>query len=238
MPAEAVTSAPVLPRASALQAFRLVLLRDLRLAFRRPAQIAQPLAFFAVVATLFPLALSPELARLRALAHSALWICALLASLLALEQLFREDQQDGTLEQYALSGQSLTVLLLAKTVAHWLLTGLPLAIMAPLVSIAFGVTVEAMPGIIVALLLGSVTLSLIGAIGAGLTLGVKRGGVLLSLLTLPLAVPVLIFGARATELAIRGESATAPLYLLAAMAVLSLTLAPLAAAAAVRVSIE
>lgn len=227
-----------LPRTSAVRAFRLVLERDLRLAFRRPAQIAQPLVFFAVVATLFPLALSPELARLRAMAHSALWISALLASLLALEQLFREDQQDGTLEQYALSGQSLTILLLAKTVAHWLLTGLPLAIMAPLVGVAFGVTTAAMPGIILSLLLGSVTLSLIGAIGAGLTLGVKRGGVLLSLLTLPLTVPVLIFGARATELAIQGEPAQAPLYLLAAMAVLALTLAPLAAAAAVRVSIE
>ena len=228
----------VLPPSTALHAFRLVLERDLRLAFRRPAQIAQPLAFFAVVATLFPLALSPELSRLRSVAHSALWISALLASLLALEQLFREDQQDGTLEQYTLSGQSLTLLLLAKTIAHWLLTGLPLAIMAPLVSTAFGVSAAAMPGILLALLLGSISLSLIGAIGAGLTLGVKRGGVLLSLLTLPLAVPVLIFGARATELAIQGQSAAAPLYLLAAMAVLALTLAPLAAAAAVRVSIE
>ncbi len=226
------------PAASAWQACRVVLSRDLRLAFRRSSQIVQPLAFFAVVATLFPLALTPELARLRLLAHSALWISALLASLLALEQLFREDQQDGTLEQFVLSGQSLTTLLLAKTLAHWLLTGLPLAIMAPLVGVAFGVSREAMPGILIALLFGTMTLSLIGAIGAGLTLGVKRGGVLLSMLTLPLAVPVLIFGARATELAIKGESAVAPLYLLAAMTVLALTLAPLAAAAAVRVSIE
>ena len=227
-----------LPPASPWRAAGLVLARDLRLAFRRSSQIVQPLAFFAVVATLFPLALSPELARLRLLAHCALWIAALLASLLALEQLFRDDQQDGTLEQFVLSGQSLGVLLLAKTLAHWLLTGLPLAIMAPLVSVAFGVPAAAMPGITLALLLGTVSLSLIGAIGAGLTLGVKRGGVLLSLLTLPLTVPVLIFGARATELAIRAESAAAPLYLLAAMAVLALTLAPLAAAAAVRVSIE
>ena len=227
-----------LPAASAWQACHLVLTRDLRLAFRRSSQIVQPLAFFAVVATLFPLALSPELTRLRLLAHSALWISALLASLLALEQLFRDDQLDGTLEQFVLSGQSLTMLLLAKTIAHWLLTGLPLALMAPLVSIAFGVPAQAMPGILSALLLGTLALSLIGAIGAGLTLGVKRGGVLLSLLTLPLAVPVLIFGARATELAIRAESAAAPLYLLAAIAVLALTLAPLAAAAAVRVSIE
>ena len=227
-----------LPRASGLRAFQLVLARDLRLAFRRSAQIVHPLAFFAVVATLFPLALSPELARLRSIAHSALWIAALLASLLALEQLFREDQHDGTLEQYVLSGQSLTMLLMAKTAAHWLLTGLPMAVMAPLVSVALGVPTAAMPGIVAALLLGTVTLSLLGAIGAGLTLGVKRGGVLLSLLTLPLALPVLIFGARATELAIQGASAAAPLYLLGALAVLAVTLAPLAAAAAVRVGIE
>ena len=167
-----------------------------------------------------------------------LWIAALLSSLLALEFLFRDDAQDGTLEQFVLSGQSLTLLLLAKTVAHWLLTGLPLAVMAPFVGVALGVPMQALPGILAALALGTVTLSLIGAIGAGLTLGVRRGGVLLSLLTLPLAVPILIFGARATELAIKGADATGPLYLLAALAVFGLTLAPLAAAAAVRIGLE
>jgi len=161
-----------------------------------------------------------------------------LASLLALEFLFREDREDGTLEQYALSGQSLTWLLFAKTAVHWLLTGLPLALVAPLMGGALGVPVEAMPGILAALLLGTLSLSVIGAIGAALTLGVKRGGVLLSILTLPLAVPVMIFGARATELAIRGLDAAAPLYLLGAITVLGLTLGPLAAAAAVRISLE
>lgn len=220
------------------QAVLLVLQRDLLLAFRRGGELVQPLAFFAVVATLFPLALTPEMSRLRDVAPGVLWIAALLSSLLALEHLFRDDAQDRSLEQFALSGQPLTVLLLAKTLAHWLLTGLPLALMAPLVAVAYGVTFDAMPGIWLALGLGTVTLSLVGAIGAGLTLGARRGGVLLSLLTLPLVIPIVIFGARATELAIQGESYAGPMYLLAALAVLSLTLAPLAAAAAVRIGIE
>lgn len=219
-------------------AVALVLQRDLLLAFRRGGELVQPLAFFAVVATLFPLALTPEMSRLRDVAPGVLWIAALLSSLLALEHLFREDAQDRTLEQFALSGQSFTALLLAKTLAHWLLTGLPLSLMAPLVAIAYGVTIDAMPGIWLALGLGTMALSLVGAIGAGLTLGARRGGVLLSLLTLPLVIPVVIFGARATELAIQGEPYAGPMYLLAALAVLSLTLAPLAAAAAVRIGIE
>ncbi len=216
----------------------LVLQRDLLLAFRRSSEIVQPLAFFAVVATLFPLALTPEMSRLRDVAPGVLWIAALLSSLLALEHLFREDAQDRTLEQFALSGQPFTALLLAKTLAHWLLTGLPLALMAPVVALAYGVSFDAMPGIWLALGLGTITLSLVGAIGAGLTLGARRGGVLLSLLTLPLVIPIVIFGARATELAIQGERYAGPMYLLAALAMLSLTLAPLAAAAAVRIGIE
>lgn len=226
------------PRASALTAVRLVLERDLRLAFRRSGQVVQPLAFFAVITLLFPLSLTPELSRLKDVAPGVLWVGALLSSLLALEFLFRDDAQDGTLEQFVLSGQPLTLLLFAKTIAHWLLTGLPLAVMAPVLGIALGVPPQALPGILAALALGTVTLSLVGAIGAGLTLGVRRGGVLLSLLTLPLAVPILIFGARATELAIKGAPFAGPMYLLAALAVLGLTLAPLAAAAAVRIGLE
>jgi heme exporter protein B len=226
------------PRASALQAAARIVHRDLRLAFRNRGQWIQPIAFFVIVITMFPLAFTPELGRLREVAPGVLWIAALLASLLALEFLFREDARDGTLEQFVLSGQSLTWLLVAKTGTHWLLTGLPLALVAPLMGGTLGVPVTAMPDIVAALLLGTMSLSLIGAIGAALTLGVKRGGVLLSLLTLPLAVPVMIFGARATELAIRGVSAAAPLYLLAALTVLGLTLAPLAAAAGVRISLE
>jgi heme exporter protein B len=226
------------PPAGALDAARLALLRDLRLAFRKRSQLVQPLAFFAIVTLLFPLATSPELSRLRELAPGVVWVGALLASLLALEFLFRDDAHDGTLEQYALSGQSLTALIFAKTLAHWLLTGLPLALMSPLVALSLGVAASALPGIVAAVAVGSVTLSLIGSIGAALTLGVKRSGALLSLLTLPLSLPVLIFGARATELAIHGTPFGAPLELLGALAVLGITLAPLAAAAAVRISLE
>lgn len=222
----------------AIAAGRLVLARDLRLAFRRPGELVQPLAFFAIVTTLFPLAVSPDLARLREIAPGVIWIAALLSSMLALEFLFRDDAHDGTLEQFALSGQSLTWLLFAKTLAHWLLTGVPLAVMAPIAATALGAPVESMPHIVAAVAIGTVALSLLGSIGAALTLGTRRSGVLLSLLTLPLSVPILIFGARATDLAVRGESYAAPLYLLAALAVLGVTLAPLAAAAAVRISLE
>lgn len=216
----------------------LMLARDIRLAFRKRGQLVQPLVFFAIVTTLFPLAISPELSRLRETAPGVLWVAALLSSLLALEFLFRDDAQDGTLEQHVLSGQSLTWLLFAKTVAHWLLTGLPLALMAPIAGLSLGVPATSIGGIVASVAIGSVALSLIGSIGAALTLGVKRSGALLSLLTLPLSMPVLIFGARATELAIKGSSYAAPLYLLGALAVLGITLAPLATAAAVRISLE
>ncbi len=221
-----------------MNALRLVLMRDLMLAVRRPEHCVHPLAFFLLVTTLFPLAISPQLSQLRLIAPGVLWVAALLSALLALEFLFRDDAADGTLEQYALSGQSLTWLLLAKTAAHWLLTGLPLALVAPLAGAALGVPVSAFPGITATLGLGSLALSLIGSIGAALTLGVRRGGVLLSILVLPLVVPVLIFGSQATTLAIRGEAVAAPMELLGAIVVLAVTLAPLAAAAAVRISLE
>jgi heme exporter protein B len=225
-------------RVSSLASAWLALRRDLTLAFRQRSQLVQPLAFFAMMTMLFPLTVSPQLGRLREVAPGVLWSAELLASLLALEFLFRDDAMDGTLEQYALSGQSLTTQLFAKTLAHWLLTGLPLILMAPLAAVALGCPGYSLPGIMLSVALGSITLSLIGSIGAALTLGMKRSGALLSLLTLPLSVPVLIFGARATQLAIEGGSQVAPLELLAALAVLGVTLGPLAAAAAVRISLE
>jgi len=223
---------------SPFAAAQLMVARDIQLALRKRGQIVQPLVFFAIVTTLFPLGISPELSRLRDVAPGVLWVAALLSSLLALEFLFRDDAHDGTLEQHVLSGQSLTWLMLAKTAAHWLLTGLPLSVMAPLAGLSLGVPAAATGGIVISVALGSIALSLIGAIGAALTLTVKRSGALLSLLTLPLSMPVLIFGARATELAIKGSSYAPPVYLLGAMAVLGVTLAPLAAAAAVRISLE
>lgn len=221
-----------------LMAARLVIRRDLMLAFRRPEQLLHPLAFFMLVTTLFVLSESAERATLRQIAPGVLWVAALLAALLALDFLFRDDAQDGTLEQYALSGQSLTWLLLGKTAAHWLLTGLPLSVMAPLMGYTLGVPASAGVGIMLTVALGSLALSFIGSIGAALTLGARRGGVLLSILILPLAAPILIFGSSATTLAIRGEAYLAPMELLGAIVVLSFTLAPLAAAAAVRISLE
>ena len=194
--------------------------------------------FFMIVATLFPLTLTPEMSRLRDAAPGVLWIGALLSSLLALEFLFREDAQDGTLEQFALSGQSLTWMLFAKTCTHWMLSGLPLALSAPIAAVGLGVPAEALWSLVASLALGGFALSLLGAITAGLTLGARRGGVLLSLLTLPLAVPILVFGADATRHAITGGPIGPPMLLLGAIAVLGVTLAPLAAAAAVRIGLE
>jgi heme exporter protein B len=225
-------------RASFLSAAALLAARDLRLALRRAGDSLLPLGFFLVITTLFPLSLDPSLSLLRDIAPAALWVGALLSSLLALDLLFRDDGQDGTLEQLALCGQPFAGLLLAKTVVHWCLTGLPLVLVAPLAATALGAPTAAMPGILAAVLLGTVALSLIGAVGAGLTLTLRRNGSLLALLVLPLAVPVLIFGARASALAIAGESPAAPLYLLAAFAVLAATLAPWALAAAVRIGLE
>ncbi len=223
---------------SSLAAGRLLFERDLRLAMRRWDHVTDPLVFFLMVTTLFPLALSPELSRLRDVAPGVLWVAALLSSLLAADSLLKSDAQDGTLEQYVLSGQPLTWLLLAKTAAHWILSGLPLVLMSPLVALALGVPTSALGTVIMSLLIGTSTLSLLGAIGAGLTVGLRRGSLLLALLVLPLAMPLLIFGARAVELAIDGERVAGPMYLLAALLVLTLTLAPVTAAAAVRIGID
>jgi heme exporter protein B len=223
---------------SAAAAAMLMYRRDLVLAFRNWDQIAQPVVFFAMVTTLFPLALDPELAELRQLAGGVLWVAALLAALLGLEFLFRADHDDGTLEQFLLSGQPLALLALAKGAAHWTACGLPLVLVAPLLAMGLGVPAEALCTVMLSLALGSGILSALGAIGAALTLGLRRGSMLLSLLILPLAMPALIFGARAIDMAIHGEPARGPLLLLAAMLVLALTLAPAAIAAALSISAE
>ncbi len=217
---------------------RLVVSRDLRLAVRHWDQALQPLIFFIVVTTLFPLAISPALQQLRGISAGVVWVAAMLASLLALESLFRPDVEDGTMEQWVLSGQPLSVLLLAKTVTHWLLSGLPIVLLSPLVGTALGMPSDVWGVLAGALALGSASLSLLGGIGAALTVAVRRGSVLLALLVLPLQMPVLIFGARAVDLAMHGESVAGPLNLLAAMALLFVSLAPFAMAAAMRISVE
>lgn len=221
-----------------LQLISLIVSRDLRLAMRHWDQVLQPLMFFVIVTTLFPLAISPSLDELRRIAPGVLWVAAMLSSLLALESLFRPDVEDGSMEQWALSGQPLAVMLLAKTLTHWLLSGLPMVLMAPVVSYALGMSSSAWPVVIGSLALGTGALSVLGAIGAALTVGVRRGSVLLALLVLPLEMPVLIFGARAIDLAIHGESAAGPLNLLAAVLLLFVSLGPLAMAAAMRISVE
>jgi heme exporter protein B len=226
-----------MPRTPA-SAMLLMYRRDLVLAFRHWDQIAQPVVFFAMVTTLFPLAISPELGQLRELAGGILWVAALLAALLGLEFLFRADHADGTLEQMMISGQPLALLAIAKGAAHWTACGLPLVLASPLLAISLGVPGAALCTVVVSLALGTGILSALGAIGAALTLGLRRGSVLLSLLVLPLAMPALIFGARAIDMAIHDEQATGPLLLLAAMLVLAVTLAPLAIAAALRISAE
>jgi heme exporter protein B len=220
------------------EAVALILQRELRLSFRRPDQLFQPLVFFLIVTTLFPLGLSVRLSLLRDMAPGVLWVAALLSSLLSLDALFKSDADDGTLEQLALSGQGLTVIVVAKTVAHWLVSGAALVVVSPLVGTALAIPTEVFPVMMLSLALGTLTLSWLGAIGAGLTVGLKRGNVLLSLIVLPLAMPLLIFGAGATDRAIAGSSPAGALYLLAALCVLTCTLAPWAAAAALRITLE
>lgn len=221
-----------------LSVFGLVIGRDLRLAARHWDQVIQPLLFFAIVTMLFPLAISPVLEELRRISAGVVWVAAMLASLLALESLFRPDVEDGTMEQWALSGQPLSVLLLAKTISHWVLAGLPLVLMSPLVGTALGMPSSVWPELAGTLTLGTGCLSVLGAIGAALTVSVRRGSVLLALLVLPLEMPVLIFGARAVDLAMQGEAVAGPLNLLAALLMLFISLGPFALAAAMRVSVE
>lgn len=222
----------------AWEAFFLVLHREMRLSFRRPEQLLQPLVFFLIVTTLFPLGLDLRLSLLRDMAPAVLWAAALLSSLLSLDSLFKSDADDGTLEQLALSGQGLTVIVAAKTIAHWLVTGLALVLVSPIVGTALGIPGSAFATMLLSLALGTLTLSWLGAIGAGLTIGLRRGNVLLSLIVLPLAMPLLIFGAAATDRAISGTNAAGALYFLAALCVFTCTLAPFATTAALRITLE
>ena len=226
------------PEVSALRAMTLIVRRELRLSFRRPDQLLQPLVFFLNVTTLFPLGLNLQLSLLKDMAPGVLWTAALLSSLLSLESLFKGDADDGTLEQLALSGQSLTVIVIAKTAAHWLLSGAALVLASPLVAIALGIPSAAFGTMLVSLVLGTMTLSWLGSIGAALTVGLKRGNVLLSLIVLPLAMPLLIFGAGATDRAISGTSPAGALYFLGSLCIFTCTLAPFAAAAALRITLD
>ena len=219
-----------------LKAYYHLLTRDLRLAFRSRHELANPLIFFVLVVTLFPLAVTPSENLLRVMAPGVIWVSALLSVLLSLDRLFKQDYEDGSLDQLMLSPNPLVILVLAKVSAHWLLTGLPLVLIAPLLGMFMYVPDEAQGTLVLSLLLGTPVLSLVGAIGVSLTVAVNRGGVLLSLIILPLYIPVLIFGANAVDVASDGLSVRGQLLFLGAMLALALSLAPLATAVALRIT--
>jgi len=219
-------------------AFVVILRRDLKIAFRRTSELANPLLFFLIVASLFPLALSPDAAQLRNVGAGVLWVAALLSSLLALEGLFRADADDGSLEQLMLSPVPVAVMALAKVTAHWLVTVVPLILLMPVLAYSFYLPLEVLPVMAFALLLATPTLSVLVALGAALTVSLRRGGSIIGLLVLPLTAPLLIFGTRAADLSSHGEPAAGPLYLLAALAVFAVALGPIAIAAALKVGLD
>jgi heme exporter protein B len=212
--------------------------RDLRLAYRRRGELVTPVVFFVIVTSLFPLALSPEPALLRRLAPGVIWVASLLAGLIGQDSLFKSDYEDGSLELMLLSPATLEWMVLLRVFTHWLVTGLPLVILSTLMAVLLNYPAHAIGLLVLSLLLGTPILSILGAVGAALTVGLRRGGMLLPILVLPLSVPVLIFGAAAAGRAAVGDPAAAPLYFLGAMLVLALTLAPFAIAGGLRVSLE
>ena len=221
-----------------MHAFSALLKRDLLLAFRHRGELANPLLFFLMIVTLYPLGVSPELELLRRIAPGVIWIAALLAALFSLENLFRGDFDDGALEQMLLSAHPLSVLVLAKVLAHWLVSGLPMLLLAPLLGLLLAMPEKAILALEFTLALGTPLLSLIGAIGVALTVGLRRGGVLLTLLIMPLYIPVLIFATNAVTAAAAGLPIDGQIYFLASLLVLALTLAPVAIAAALRISVS
>ncbi len=224
---------------SITQLFRALLSRELAVAVRSPGQWLNPLLFFIIVISLFPLGVGPGPKTLATIAPGVIWVSALLAVMLSLQSLFYDDLHNGSLEQFALSSQPLSIVVLAKVFAWWLLSGLPLLLLSPLLAILMHLPSHAIPVLMFSLLLGTFTLILIGAIGAALTATVGNGGgILLSLLVLPLTVPVLIFGSGAVQAAVSQMPVAGHLSLLAALLALSLSLAPLATAAAIRVAVS
>jgi len=218
--------------------FVLIVQRDLRLAGRRRIEVLLPIVFFAVAASLFPLGVGPEPQTLRQIAPGIVWVCALLAAMLSLNTLYAGDHADGSLEQMLLARQPVALMAAGKALAHWLLTGVPLILLAPLLGLLFDMQGRAIATLSVGLLLGTPILSLLGGIGAALTLGLRNGGVLILLLVLPLCIPVLIFGAGAVSAVDAGLSANGHLSLLTALLLLSALGAPAATAAALKISIN
>lgn len=222
---------------SLARVFFAVIQRDLQLTLRRRAQVASPLFFFILTVTLFPLSIGAQPQLLQTIASGIIWVSALLAVMLSLDSLFRSDFDDGSLEQMVLSAYPLTILVFAKIVAHWLVTGLPLLIIAPLLAIFLGLPTSALGTLLITLILVTPVLSLIGAIGVALTVGLRQGGMLLSLLVLPLYIPVLIFASHAVAMASNGLAVDAHINILIAIFCMAIVLAPLPIAAAIKISL-
>ena len=218
--------------------FLAVLRRDLGIAIRSPVETLNPVVFFIIVTALFPLGVSPDPKLLGTIAAGVIWVCALLATLLALDALFRSDFEDGSLEQQVLSPGPLEWLVLARVLAHWLLTGVPLLLVSPLLAVWLSLPAHAIPALLASLALGTPTLSLLGSVGVALTVGLRRGGVLMPLLVLPLYIPVLVLGSQAVIASAGGLPAARAFFMLAALLTLAATLTPFATAAALRISID
>lgn len=218
--------------------FLATLKRDLTLAFRNRGDMVNPLVFFLIAITMIPLALGPEKAVLMRIAPGIIWVMALLATLLSLDGLFRSDFDDGSLEQMLISPYPLSLAVTAKVLVHWLATGLPLTLLAPLLGGMLSLPSSAFGALLLSLVLGTAAMSLIGSIGAALTVGLRKGGVLISLIVMPLYIPILIFGASAVQTAALGDPYTMQLAVLGAILAMALVLAPLAAAGALRISIN
>ncbi len=237
MTTQTVAPAPTV-QPGLLAGVRCILARDLRIALRRRSDSLAALIFFVMVVSLFPLSVGPEPQLLRTMAPGVIWVAALLASMLSLARLFSDDFQDGTLEQLLLSGHPLALLVLGKIVAHWLSSGLLLVLISPLLALQFDLSISGTGVLMGSLLLGTPVLSLLGAIGAALSVGLRGAGMLLSLLVLPLCIPVLIFGAGAVEADMAGLGVAGHFSLLAALLVVSLAATPIVAATALRIALE
>ena len=223
---------------SVASAFLAVFKRDLLIAFRNRSEALNPLMFFVLVTLLFPLGIGPSPNLLQTIAPGVLWVAALLSALLSLDSLFRSDFQDGTLEQLVLGSQPLAIMVIARVLAHWIMSAVPLLLLSPVLAISLNLSPNAMGALIITLLLGTPIFSFIGAIGVALTVGLKSSGMLLALLIIPLYIPVLIFGAGAVDAAGAGLSVAGQIYILASLLMLSLTLAPVAIAAALKMSVS
>ncbi|MBW4966404.1 heme exporter protein CcmB [Pseudoalteromonas sp. CR1] len=218
--------------------FSAVFIKDVKLAFRQRAEIVNPILFFLIVISLFPLAIGPEPGLLARVAPGIIWVAALLSTMLGLDKLFRDDFNDGSLEQLIASSYPLSLTVLAKVAAHWVVTGLPLVLMTPLFALLLNLDSNALVATVLTLLLGTPLLSFIGAIGAGLTVGLQKGGILMSLLVLPLYIPVLIFATSAIDTSVMSLDYSGQLAILGAMLVIAIISAPIAISSALKVSIS